>query len=516
MSLSSSSKSSRKSSFDDSVDLESARNVEDEKPSDTPSASAPGPASKTETNDQLPSVDDWDGADDPDNPWNWPKYKRIYHTFITAGIALVCTLASSIYVPGREDVMREFGVSPTVAILPYSLYVLALAVGPMLAGPSSEVLGRRAVYLVSIPIFALFILGSGFSNNIASLIVCRFFAGIFGSPGLSIGSATVADVWRPHERAVPMALYILTPFLGPALGPLCGGYATVAYGWRWTQWVLLFFTIAFLAPAFGMQETFKAKILRTRAKRLGLTPPGKQKSTLESAKFFLTTQLTRPIHMGLTEPIVGLFTIYIAMNFAMLYSFFAVFEGIMRDVYGFGLGQSGLTFLGLGVGCIFGCAVIIILNKTLVKRQVRISKENGQGGKISPESRLYIAMAGSLLIPISLFWFAWTARSDVHWISPVIAEAFFGCGNLFIFMAATLYLTDTYGAKYTASAMGANNLARYTVGCVFPLWVNYMYDGLGIGWATSLFGFISVAMMPIPWVFWMYGPRLRANVKYKP
>jgi hypothetical protein len=151
--------------------------------------------------------------------------------------------------------------------------------------------------------------------------------------------------------------------------------------------------------------------------------------------------------MGLTEPIVGLFTLYIAVNFAMLYSFFAVFEGIMRDVYGFGLGQSGLTFLGLGAGCIFGCAIIIILNKTLVKKKVRISKENGQGGKIHPESRLHIAMAGSLLIPVSLFWFAWTARSDVHWISPVIAEAFFGCGNLFIFMAATLYLTDTYGAK---------------------------------------------------------------------
>jgi MFS family permease len=381
--------------------------------------------------------------------------------------------------------MRDLGASQTVAILPYSLYVLALAVGPMLAGPSSEVLGRKAVYLVSIPIFALFILGSGFSKNIASLIICRFFAGVFGSPGLSIGSATVADIWRPHERAIPMALYVTTPFLGPALGPLVGGYAT-------------------------------AKILSRRAKRLRIVLPGNDKSVLESAKFFLRVQLTRPIHMGLTEPIVGLFTLYIAMNFAMLYSFFTVFEEIMRDVYGFGLDQSGLTFLGLGAGCIIGCAAIIILNKTLVKKQIQKSREKGQGGKVIPESRLHIAMAGSVLIPISLFWFAWTARSDIHWICPVIAEAFFGCGNLLIFMAATMYLTDTYGAKYTASAMGANNLARYTVGCVFPLWVTFMYDALGIGWATSLFGFISLAMMPIPWVFWIYGPRLRANVGYKP
>jgi hypothetical protein len=43
-----------------------------------------------------------------------------------------------------------------------------------------------------------------------------------------------------------------------------------------------------------------------------------------------------------------------------------------------------------------------------------------------------------------------------------------------------------------------------------------MYDALGIGWATSLFGFVSLAMMPIPWAFYIFGPRLRANVKYKP
>lgn len=506
---SASSKSSRKSSLDE--DVESGHHVPQSRADSTPPD-----LQEKEQDLRTPRIDDWTGPDDPENPWNWSARKRWYHTFIPSGIALVCTMASSIYVPGREDVMRTLGASQIVAILPYSMYVLALALGPMLAGPSSEVLGRRAVYLVSIPIFALFTLGSGFSKSIASLIVCRFFAGVFGSPGLSIGSATVADIWRPSERAIPMSLYVTTPFLGPAIGPLVGGYVTIAYGWRWTQWALLFFTVAFLTPAFGMHETYKARILDRRAKRLGLTLPGNEKSVWESARFFITTTLTRPIHMGLTEPIVGLFTIYIAMNFAMLYSFFAVFEEIMRDQYGFDLGQSGLTFLGLGVGCIVGCISIIVLNKTLVKKQIRASEAKGEGGKVTPESRLYIAMVGSVFIPLSLFWFGWTARSDIHWISPVIAEAFFGCGNLFIFMAATLYLTDTYGAKYTASAMGANNLARYTVGCVFPLWVNFMYDGLGIGWATSLFGFISLAMMPIPWVFYIWGPKLRASVKYKP
>lgn len=149
-----SSKDSAKSSLEDSLDRQPEPDVEQQRPTEE---KAP--------EERAPPVDDWDGPDDPENPWNWPFWKRCYHTFIPSGIALVCTLASSIYVPGREDVMRDLGASQIVAILPYSIYVLALAVGPMLAGPSSEVLGRKAVYLVSIPIFTLFILGSGFSKS---------------------------------------------------------------------------------------------------------------------------------------------------------------------------------------------------------------------------------------------------------------------------------------------------------------------------------------------------------------
>jgi MFS family permease len=137
------------------------------------------------------------------------------------------TIASSIYIPAISEIMRSFHVSSTIAILPYSLYVLGLAFGPMIGSPCSETFGRRVVYLVSIPIFALFMLGSGFSKDIVSPNICRFFAGVFGSPGLNIGSATISDIWPPTERAIPMTVYVMMPFLAPSLGPLLGGYAII-------------------------------------------------------------------------------------------------------------------------------------------------------------------------------------------------------------------------------------------------------------------------------------------------
>ena len=127
-------------------------------------------------------------------------------------------MASSIYTPGQEDVSDQFHLSKTVSLLPYSFYILGLAFGSCLGAPSSETFGRRAVYLVCLPIFALFTLGAGFSQGIATLTICRFFAGVFGSPGVTIASATIADIWPPHKRVIPMATYYSLPFLGSVIG----------------------------------------------------------------------------------------------------------------------------------------------------------------------------------------------------------------------------------------------------------------------------------------------------------
>jgi MFS family permease len=96
--------------------------------------------------------------------------------------------------------------------------VLALGFGPILAAPTSETYGRHVVYLISTPLGALFTLGAGFSNNIWTLCILRFFAGLTFSPALAIGAGTIADVNKAEHRAAPTALYILSPFLGPSLG----------------------------------------------------------------------------------------------------------------------------------------------------------------------------------------------------------------------------------------------------------------------------------------------------------
>lgn len=127
-------------------------------------------------------------------------------------------MASPIYSPGSSQVASEFHVSTIVSLLPISLYNVGMAFGPVIASPLSETYGRRAVYLVVCPIFALFVLGSGFASTIASLCICRFFAGTFASPSVAIASATIADMFAPGERAFPLTVYYTTPWLGSLTG----------------------------------------------------------------------------------------------------------------------------------------------------------------------------------------------------------------------------------------------------------------------------------------------------------
>jgi hypothetical protein len=102
-------------------------------------------------------------------------------------------------------------VSRTVSILALSLFVLGLAVGPMIAAPISETYGRSVVYKVSAITYMLFILGAGFSNSLASLLVCRFFAGTLGGPVLAVGAGTNADMYAAKDRAIASSFFIMMP-----------------------------------------------------------------------------------------------------------------------------------------------------------------------------------------------------------------------------------------------------------------------------------------------------------------
>jgi MFS transporter, DHA1 family, multidrug resistance protein len=304
--------------------------------------------------------------------------------------------------------------------------------------------------------------------------------------------------------------------------PLIGGFVVEKKGWRWTMWTILFFNVVCLSSLVFVRESYRKTLLLRRAKARGLEgPPESQREITQELQYFMTKTVIRPVHMLFTEPIVGLVCLYSSFQFALLYTFVVASPYVFSTVYGFSLGAQGLTFLGFITGCSIAPMAIITLDRLVYKPkflQFQEATKDAQASSLSefpPEHRLYCSMIGSIVLPTGLFWFAWTAKPSVHWICPIIAQAFSILGSVLVYVGANFYMLDTYGPLYGASAAGATSLSRYTLATAFPLFTLQMYRRLGIGWATSLLGFCTLAMAPIPWVFYRWGPKLRARSSYE-
>lgn len=245
---------------------------------------------------------------------------------------------------------------------------------------------------------------------------------------------------------------------------MIGSFLVTNLGWRWTQWVTIFFSILGIACTLKARETYHSILRRRREKQLGL-PTTPRPALVDTVRLLVTITLVRPFHMLFTEPIVFFISFYVGCAFAINYSFFAAFPFVFETIYNFDIDQSGLVFLSIVVGAVVGSVIIMICDRLLYLRKVW----HFHPRPVPPEYRLYPAMMGSIGLPLGLYWFAWTAKREVSWASSVVAIIPFSIGNLCVFISTTQYMVDTYKDATVASAMSANGLARYVLSGAFPL-----------------------------------------------
>lgn len=494
--------------------------------------------SKSDMNIKNEPIDpkdlDWDSPSDKDNPHNWPIWKKWLTTMTSAFLCLVVTMGSSLYVSSVPELVAKYGVDQTLALAGLTFYLLGLST--VIGAPLSEVFGRKPIYLFSLPLSCLFTMGVGLSNGHMRIILpLRFFSGVFASPALSIGSGTIMDIFDVDQVSVAMTFFCLAPFMGPVLSPIMGGFAAEYQGWRWSQWIQLLASGLIYPFIILMPETHKGIILRKRAEKRKLNL---KKFTREDQKAFLKITMTitvfRPLKMLVVEPIVLVFSIYVAFIFAVLFAFFEAYPVIYRGVYLMDYGISGLPFLGIGIGLWIGSMVYIYIDRKYFfpkapegtpelenPDSLRVEPLRGHRDPVTnqlqpllPEKFLLACKIGSVSLPIALFWQAWTARPDVHWMAPIAAGVPFGFGLILIFFSVIMYFSTAYPPLVVASTLAANNLLRYTMSSVFPLFTIQMYENIKIKWASTLFALVCVVMVPIPWIFEKWGSKLRHKSQF--
>ncbi|KAL8628430.1 hypothetical protein Q9189_005839 [Teloschistes chrysophthalmus] len=260
-----------------------------------------------------------------------------------------------------------------------------------------------------------------------------------------------------------------------------------------------------------MPETYAPSILKRRARKLRReTGDPNIFAAIElekkGAKHLITVTLTRPIRMLFFEAIVLFTCVYLSIAYAIFYLYFEAYPLVFQGLYHFNTGTAGLPFLAIGVGSFMATGVFMYWDSYLM----RAKKTNAPWTRLEEYRRLPLACIGGPLFVIALFWLGWTAKSDIHWIVPILSGIPFGIAFLLVFMALLNYITDAYEV-FAASAMAATSACRSIFGAVLPLAARPMYNTLGIAWASSLLGFVSLGMCAIPFAFIKYGDRIRAN-----
>ncbi|KAJ5760605.1 hypothetical protein N7520_007761 [Penicillium odoratum] len=486
-------------------------------PQDTDVESAHGQQGPEKPVDKDPNLVEWDGPDDPENPQNFSRGRKWLITVTMSLMTVWITFASSVFSTATVVTAKEFNVSTEVMVLGTSLTVFGFALGPLCWAPMSELYGRRIPLFSGYAIFAIFQIPVAVATNLQQIMIFRFLIGVFGCSPLAVVGGAMADLWDPVDRAVAIAMFSGATFLGPTLGPIVGGFITDSYlGWRWTAWITLIASAAFgVVGLFVVPETYAPKLLQERAARLRQeTKNWALHSFLDEHrptwKDIVNKYLLRPFQMLILEPILLFITLYLALIYGILYLFFEAYPISFGQVRGWTHeGVAALPFIGIMIGVIGGISLIIYTTKT------RFARKLAKHGRVVPEERLVPMMIASVLLPIGLFWFGWTSKKEISWVPQVIAGVPIGMGILVIFMQGLNYIIDVY-MMFANSAIAANTLVRSILGGAFPLFATQMYDNLGVDWASSVLGFITIAMIPIPILFFFYGAKIRAMSRFSP
>ena len=189
-----------------------------------------------------------------------------HRKLITAAVLLgifIQTLDSTIAIVALPFMQGSLSASAEEVSWVLTSSVIANAIMTAPAAWMATRFGRKQVFLVCLGGFVCMSALCGLSQSLEQLIICRIIQGMFGAALAPLCQATMLDIYPAARRAQAMAIFSVGILMGPAMGPVIGGYLTDAFNWR-----LVFFvsigpgSLAFLGLAFFLPKVTAEPTLR--------------------------------------------------------------------------------------------------------------------------------------------------------------------------------------------------------------------------------------------------------------
>jgi DHA1 family bicyclomycin/chloramphenicol resistance-like MFS transporter len=268
---------------------------------------------------------------------------RALHVLVLGGLSALGPLSTDMYLPALPALGSELGASVAQTQLTLSAGILGLSLGQVLAGPSSDALGRRRPLLVGMAAFALASLLCIIAPSVAILTLLRFVQGVAGAAGIAIALAIVSDTYAGTMQARVFSLLMLVSGLAPIIAPVIGSQLLAFTSWRGIFVLLALIGVGLLlAVTFGLSETLPS----ARRQSGGL---------VASLRAFRDLLLNRRV-MG--------YAFASGFAFAAGIVYISISPFILQNIYGVSPQQIGIVF---GVNA-FGLVIMAQVGGRLVGR----------------------------------------------------------------------------------------------------------------------------------------------------
>ncbi|KAJ3510411.1 hypothetical protein NLJ89_g4691 [Agrocybe chaxingu] len=496
------------------------------RPTTTGGAGAATPEPFSATSTIMPGVTyDIEHVPVKNDPRAWSPFRKNASLALVASASMIAGLAANIqnrkFIAAVEEMEEDLPATSSQFSLSIAMFILIQGVMPLL--------WSAMVYLVSLALFTLGTIVVALSRHIDLVIGFRCLQAAGSSAVMAIGAATLADIFEPEERGAKMGIYYIAPLLGPAVGPIFGGFLTSAWNWRAIFWFLAIVSGSiFLAFVLFFHDTFRSErsltyqnVLKQRLRESANhssahldTGAGKQNDSagnarLETNKSDVDIEKTaaktsaeevQPVlHPTLTLSIRDVnpfkpmgqvlfrknnFNVLLASGLLFAFAFLVPYTSArtLAKFYRYSPLKIGLVTLSYGAGSVAGS---LVGGRWSDRSLAHLKAVNG--GKSYPEMRLKSTIVGACLLPPCSIALGWVCEQHVH-VSAICVFLFVsGFFNVWIYTSTLAYIVDANVGR-SSTAVAANSAFRGTFAFVATEIAVPLQDGLGDGWMYTIWG----------------------------